>query len=139
MDNRLEVLNSVRLFESLSNEEMGRVLESADDVGFDPASDIVREADESSDFYLLLSGEAAVWVRGRRRQTLRAGDYFGEMSVLDGGPRSASVRAEGPVRALRWDRSSFLSLLDEHGAIGRRLLEELSGRLRRAEEVLVHW
>lgn len=139
MDDRLELLGSVPLFGSLSKQELRRVLASGREVEFDAGTDIVQEADQARDFYLILSGQATVWVRGRRRQKLGPGDHFGEMSVLDGGPRSADVRAEVPVRALRLDRSSFLALLDRHGPIGRKLLVELSSRLRAAEGVLVHW
>ena len=79
-------------------------------------------------------------VRGRKQsQKLRPGDYFGEMSVLDGSTRSATVTAETQVWALRLDRSKFLALLDRHGSIGRKILIELSKRLREAEGALVHW
>ena len=57
------------------------------------------KADQAKDFYLILSGQASVWVQGRPRGKLGPGDHFGEMSVLDGGPRSATVTAEGAVLA----------------------------------------
>jgi CRP/FNR family transcriptional regulator, cyclic AMP receptor protein len=139
MDDKLELLGSVPLFGSLSKQELKQVMASGREVEFDAGKDLVGEDDQARDFYLILSGQATVWVRGRRRQKLGPGDHFGEVSVLDGGPRSATVRAEGPVRALRLDRSNFLALLDKHGSIGRKLLVELSSRLRAAEGVLVHW
>jgi len=139
MDNKLELLGSVPLFGSLSKQELMQILASGREVEFDAGRDIVQESDQARDFYLILSGQASVWVRGRRRQKLGPGDHFGEMSLLDGGSRSATVRAEEPVLALRLDRSNFLALLDNHGSIGRKLLVELSSRLRAAEGVLVHW
>lgn len=139
MDDRLKLLGSVPLFGGLSKQELKQVLASGREVEFGAGRDIVQESDQARDFYLILSGQASVWVRGRRRQELGPGDHFGEISVLDGGPRSATVTAEGPVLALRLDRSNFLALLDKHGSIGRKLLVELSSRLRAAEGVLVHW
>ena len=64
---------------------------------------------------------------------LGPGDYFGEISVLDGGRRTATIVAETRVWTLRLDRSKFIPLLDRHGSIGRKLLVEMCGRLRAAE------
>jgi CRP/FNR family cyclic AMP-dependent transcriptional regulator len=139
MVDRLKLLGSVPLFASLSKQELRQVLALGREVEFGAGRDIVQESDQAGDFYLILSGQASVWLRGRRRQKLGPGDHFGEISVLDGGPRSATVTAEGPVLALGLDRSNFLALLDKHGSIGHKQVIELSSRLRAAEGVLVHW
>jgi CRP/FNR family transcriptional regulator, cyclic AMP receptor protein len=139
MHETLETLAAVPLFEGLSERELSALLASGEEVEFTAGREIVHEAETAEHFYVLLNGRATVWVQGRRRQELGPGDHFGEMAVLDGGPRSATVRAESAVRALRLDRSSFSSVLDLHGSIARRLLVELSTRLRAAEEALVHW
>ena len=139
MDDRLRLLGSVPLFGGLSERELEEILAAGREVEFGSGSTIVEESDEARDFYLILSGQASVEVRGRRRGTLGPGGHFGEMSVLDGGPRTATITADGFVMALRLDRSKFLDLLDQHGSIGRKLLVELSSRLRAAEGSLVHW
>jgi CRP/FNR family cyclic AMP-dependent transcriptional regulator len=139
MDHRLLLLGSVPLFRDLSRSELKEILAAGRELEFAAGSTIVQEADQAADFYLLLGGKASLEVRGRRKGSLGPGDHFGEMSVLDGGPRSATVMADEPVWALRLDRSKFLALLDKHGSIGRKLLVELSGRLRTAEGALVHW
>jgi CRP/FNR family cyclic AMP-dependent transcriptional regulator len=139
MDDRLQLLGSVPLFRGLSQRELKDVLAAGREVQFGAGSTIVEESDEAMDFFLILSGQASVEVRGRRRGKLGPGDHFGEMSVIDGGPRSANVTAEVSVWALRLDRSKFLALLDQHGSIGRKLLVELSSRVRAAEGALVHW
>jgi CRP-like cAMP-binding protein len=139
VDATLHLLGAVPLFQGLSKRELTEVLSVAREVEFPAGIDIVTEGHKAIDFFLLLDGEATVTVRGRRSKRLRPGDYFGEMSVLDGGPRSATVTAESQVWALRLDRSKFLALLDRHGSIGRKILVELSGRLRAAEGALVHW
>jgi CRP/FNR family transcriptional regulator, cyclic AMP receptor protein len=139
MDETMDLLGSVPLFRGLSKRELKEIRAAGREVEFAAGSTIVEEADEAMDFYLILRGRASVEVRGRRRGNLRPGDHFGEMSVLDGGPRSATITAEEPVWALRLDRPNFVALLDRHGSIGRKLLVELSTRLRAAEGALVHW
>jgi len=139
MDETLGLLRSVPLLERLSQTELAEVLASGEVVAFDAGTDLVREGDAATDVYVILSGRATVWVRGRHRQQLGPGDHFGEISVLDGGPRSATVRADEDVRVLRLGRAAFVDLLERHAEIGRALLVELSARLRAAEGVLVHW
>ena len=133
MDPKLHMLAAVPLFQTLSKLDLAEILLVAREVEFPAGIDIVREGSQALDFFLILDGEARVALGGRRRRTLHPGDYFGEMSVLDGGPRSATVTAETPVWALRLDRSKFLQLLDRHGSIGRKILVEFSRRLRAAE------
>jgi CRP/FNR family transcriptional regulator, cyclic AMP receptor protein len=139
MDDTLDLLGSVPLFRGLSKGELKEILAAGREVEFAAGHAIVEEAKEAMDFYLILRGRASVEVRGRRGRNLGPGEHFGEMSVLDGGPRSATITAEEPVWALRLDRSNFLAFLDQHGSIGRKLLVELSSRLRAAEGALVHW
>jgi CRP-like cAMP-binding protein len=139
MDETLQTLGAVSLFEGLSERELAGLLASGEEVEFAAGHEIVHETETAEHFFLLLKGRATVWVRGRRRQELGPGDHFGEMAVLDAGPRSATVRAESAVRALRLDRSNFSNVLDRHGSIARKLLVEMSKRLRAAEEALVHW
>jgi CRP/FNR family transcriptional regulator, cyclic AMP receptor protein len=140
VDPTLHLLSAVPLFQDLSKRELSEILAVAREVEFPAGIDIVSEGHQAVDFFLILDGEARVEVRGRRQgKKLRPGDYFGEVSVLDGGTRSATVTTETPVWALRLDRSRFLQVLDRHGSIGRKLLVEMSKRLRAAEGVLVHW
>jgi CRP/FNR family transcriptional regulator, cyclic AMP receptor protein len=123
----------VPLLSSLSKAELGRVLALGDEVEFFPGKVIVEAGDVARDFYLLLAGSAKLTVAGKRSQTLGPGDYFGEMAVLDGGPRTATIVALTPVSALRIDRSDFLSLLKVNSSISRKILIELTGRLRASE------
>jgi CRP/FNR family cyclic AMP-dependent transcriptional regulator len=134
---RVEMLASVPLFHGLSRNELREVLNSATEVEFAPGTVIVKQGQEARDFYLISSGRARLVVRAIREAPLEAGDYFGEISVIDGGPRSATVTAETHVSALRLNRESFLRILDRHGSIGRKILAEMCRRLREAEGELV--
>jgi CRP/FNR family transcriptional regulator, cyclic AMP receptor protein len=134
----LAMLSGVRLFEGLSKRELEAIHQASKTTEFPPGKPIVEEGATGLGFHLILEGEAVVTVGGRKRATLRAGDYFGEMSLIDGGPRSATVRAETPVRTLGLTSWAFLPLLDDHPSIARKLLTEMSKRLRGLEKSLQH-
>jgi CRP/FNR family transcriptional regulator, cyclic AMP receptor protein len=134
----LALLASVPLFEGLSKRELESIHRVAKEVHFDEGHDIVEEGATGVGFHLLLEGEAHVLIGGRKRATLRAGDYFGEMSLIDGGPRSATVRTSTPVRTLALTSWAFLPLLDKNPSIARKLLTEMSKRLRGIERSLTH-
>ena len=129
----LEKLRSVPLFRGLSKRELNTVREAAKEVEFRAETDIVEEGMKAKDFFVILDGEAKVSVNGRRKATLGPGDYFGEMSVLDGGPRTATVTALTPVVALRVDSASLLSVLSTDASITKKIMLELAGRLRETE------
>lgn len=130
---RVEMLRSVPLFQGLSRRQVGQIAQLGREMEFLPGESIVETGLKAMDFYLILSGRARLRVPGRRTRALGPGDYFGEISVLDGGPRTATVTAETRVWALRLDRSKFIPLLDRHGSIARKILVEMCGRLRSAE------
>ncbi len=130
----IEALRHVPLLSGLSRKDLEQVLDLAVDREFTPGQVIVAVGDRGKDFYLLLSGKAKLTVPGRKTAMLKRGDFFGEMSVLDGGPRTATIVAESLVACLRIGRSDFLKLLDAHGSIGRKMLVEMSKRVRAAEK-----
>ena len=96
---------------------------------------MLTRADEPGDeFFLILDGTASVEVAAEQRVALRPGAFFGEMSLLDGGPRSATVVAETPVRLLVIIRRNFSVLLKDVPGLTQSLLVTLSRRVRQAEE-----
>ena len=84
-------------------------------------------------FHLILSGQATVSHGSRTIRTLGEGDYFGEISMIDGKPRSATVTVDEDVRALAIDHGVFQSLLDAQPEFAKGLLKGLCSRLREAE------
>jgi CRP/FNR family transcriptional regulator, cyclic AMP receptor protein len=132
-DARIDALARVPLLSGLSKAELGRVLNLGDEVEFFPGKIIVEAGDLARDFYMVLSGTARLTVAGKKSETLEAGDYFGEMAVLDGGPRTATIVALTHVTALRIDRKDFLSLLKVNGSISRKILVEMTKRIRASE------
>jgi CRP-like cAMP-binding protein len=132
----LDLLAKVSLFDGLSRKELQTVHRSAKAVHFPSGRTIVSEGATGVGFHMIVSGKAKVSVKGRTRATLGAGDYFGEMSLIDRGPRSATVVATTDVDTLSLASWSFLSILDKNPTISRKLLLELSRRLRTAEKAV---
>jgi CRP-like cAMP-binding protein len=98
---------------------------------FHEGTTIVRAGEPADTFFVLLDGGISVRRRGLPELTLGIGSFFGELALLDGGVRSATVVAEGPdVVCLTIARSRFLKLLQAEPAIAVALLQELATRLR---------
>ena len=129
----LATLAEVPLFDGLSRRHLRQIAKLARIRRFAPSSAIVRAGDAGRSFYVLLDGSARVVGETGRSSRLGAGDYFGEMALLDGAPRSASVVAEGEVLALTIDRSGFAKLLRSEPRLAEALLRTLAARLRAAE------
>jgi CRP-like cAMP-binding protein len=132
------LLKQVPLFEGLSRRELEQIMKVAKEIDFDEGHAIVEEGATGVGFHLMLEGEASVLVGGRKRATLRSGDYFGEMSLIDGGPRSATVKTVTPVRTMALTSWAFLPLLDKSPSIAKKMLQEMSRRMRNLERSLTH-
>ena len=135
---QLDRLRSVPVFQSLSKRELTSVLATAKEVEFLEGNAIVQEGTKAVDFFVILDGRANVSVGGRKKTTLGPGDYFGEMSALDGGPRTATVTADTRVWALRLESAAFLPLVGANPSMAKKILLELARRLRESERSVTH-
>lgn len=131
-------LQGVPLFEGLSRRDLERVAASGKLMEFPAGRHIAEQDEDGLGFHLILEGEAEVLVDGNRKATLGPGDYFGEMSLLDGLPRSATVAATTEIRTLSIVSWVFLPLVERYPSILRKLIAKLSLRLRAAERSLRH-
>jgi CRP-like cAMP-binding protein len=123
----------VDLFRALSKGQVKRLAAAAKEVTHPPGKAVSTEGQGGLAFHYILDGSATVSQDGRELRTLGPGDYFGEISLIDGQPRSASVVADGELRTLYIPREEFSSLLDQHPEISRALLMGLCARLRAVE------
>jgi CRP-like cAMP-binding protein len=130
----IPVLAEVPLFGSLSRRHLRRVASLGRTRRFAPGTSIVRRGDAGSAFFVLLDGEARVVTPKGRPRRLRAGDFFGEMALLDESPRSADVVADGEVLAMTISRSAFGKLLRSEPILAQELLRTLAARLRAVEK-----
>ena len=133
VDESFEFLRGVPLFSGLSKKELRAVHAQTKEVAFKPGSVIIAEGDKGGRFYLILEGTAAIEIGGRGIGEAGPGDHFGEISLLDGGPRTATVTAETPVRALSLASFNFRPLVAMNAQIAYKLLVEACRRLRSAE------
>ena len=130
------VLAEIPLFAGLSNRDLRRVASVATIKRFHEQTEIIRAGEPGDAMYIVLDGTVTVRRRGLRSADFGIGSVFGEMSLLDGGPRSASVYAAEPVACLRIARPRFAKLLRSEPGIALALLEELAARLRAAQATL---
>ena len=128
-----QVLKDVPLFQGLSRTELREVADSAREELFSPNQDIVSEGQAGGPFFCITEGRADVLVDGKKIGDLGPGAYFGEMSLFEGGGRSATVRASTHVKALAITSWNFLAILQENWEITKKVLAELSKRLRDLE------
>lgn len=131
-----DVLAQVPLFSGLPRRHLKKLAEHADEVSFREGERIVEDGEPGSSFYAILEGQAKV-VRGSRTLArLNPGEFFGEISLLDGGPRTASVVAETPLRAVRMFKRSFEQVVTQEPDVASKILAVVARRLREAERTL---
>lgn len=132
------LLKGVELFSELNEEQLGMLASLVVSQNFNRDETVVLEGDDSVQaLYLIASGSVQVYMTGvDGRETilsfLERGDFFGEMSLIDGEPRSASVRTVTDAQMLIIHRESFLQLIRQTPEIAMGLLSEMSKRLRKA-------
>jgi CRP-like cAMP-binding protein len=125
-----KVLSVVPLFSGFSKRDLNRLAGETDVVSFTAGTAVVEEGMLGATMFIVLSGEAKV-VRGSRRlSTLRPGDFFGEVALLDGAPRSATVVADTHLVAIRLYRRTLLRLLEAQPDLARKILDVLVRRIR---------
>jgi CRP-like cAMP-binding protein len=132
-----EVLAGVPLFEGLAPRHLRRIRDLAEPADYMAGASLVKQGTEGDGFFVILEGLARVVVGKRTINRLMPGDYFGEISLLDGGVRTASVVSETPMKVLLIERKRFLKLVRGEGAIAVALLRGLARAIRRTDRSLV--
>ena len=132
-DKKLEHLSNVRLFQACNKKELGQIGSRSDEIQIPAGRTIVQEGESGYEFFLILDGQAKVVKGGRKTATLEPGQYFGELALLDGQVRSASVVAETDMELLVLGRREFAGLIDEVPSIAHKLLAAMALRLRDAD------
>jgi CRP/FNR family transcriptional regulator, cyclic AMP receptor protein len=133
-----DVLAAVPLFSELPRRQIARLTRAAKIQRLPAYTRIVAAGQRGDSFCLILEGSATVRATGRRPVLLKAGDFFGELSLLDGLPRSATVEAQEEVLLARIGRKDFLRLVQREPKVALALLKTLAARLRGAEKSAVH-
>jgi len=135
MSGMSELLRSVPLLSGLDPEELERLGQLAIERDYADGEALIRQGDPGDEFFLISDGTVTVERNGRAIARRGPGDHLGEIALLEGRPRTATVLAVGPVHVLVLDRRDFDRLLDEQPAIARGLVGALVERLSRTVTV----
>jgi CRP/FNR family cyclic AMP-dependent transcriptional regulator len=120
-------------FRACSRHDLERIASVSDVVDIEPGYVLTREGRSGSECFVVTEGEAAVFVGGKQVARLERGALIGEMSLIDGGPRSATVVALTPMRVVLFARPAFSATVASTPAVASAVLTALSGRLRSAQ------
>jgi len=130
MATTVEVLRSVPLFEGMSDDAVATIAGVAEELVYPAGSELTREGYPGESFIVIVTGRASVDVDGQRIRELGAGEYLGEISLIDGGPRTATVTAIESIEALVLPRVAFDRLIDEFPGVRMDVLAALTRRIR---------
>jgi CRP-like cAMP-binding protein len=133
MNAMVESLRQVPLFRDLSNRDLKRLAGSMSEKSFAPGQAVVSEGEGGVGFFVILDGRAKVTQGGEDRGTLGAGDYFGEMALIDDDDRAATVVAEGELRCAAMTMWNFRPFVKEHPDVAWALLTALVKRVRQGQ------
>jgi CRP-like cAMP-binding protein len=131
----IDVLAEVPLFAGLSRRHLRKLSAGIDELHYRDGRLIVEKGSRGNAFFIVAEGAARVYSGvvpvGRAKARLRQGDFFGEIALLDGGPRSATVVADGNLSVFRLTRSAFVKVVSNEPTIALGIMAVLAGRLRR--------
>ena len=126
----LEAVQHVPLFIDWSQQEIQEIARLFNEHRFSKGEIVVKEGSVGDSFFLIDSGEAGVFIGGKGRTTLKGGDYFGEIALIDAGTRMASIIASTDLRCYELRSRDFRSLVQRNGVVGWKVLQRLVGLLR---------
>jgi pyruvate,water dikinase len=130
----VETLGQVPLFAELDKKEMAAVARLLKERRFAPGETVVMEGSGGAAFFVIDSGEATVTIHGEEQGTLERGDFFGEIALIDEGPRAATITASSELVCYGLTFWEFRPLVQENGSIGWKLLQSMAKKLRDAQQ-----
>jgi CRP/FNR family cyclic AMP-dependent transcriptional regulator len=128
-DAKVDLLRRIPLFSQCSRRDLGAISSIADEIDLKEGKELTREGRLGREFFVLIDGSADVRKKNRKVATLKGGDFFGEIALVHHAPRTATVTATSPVRALVIMERDFKRLLAEQPEIQRKVLVALAERL----------
>jgi CRP-like cAMP-binding protein len=126
---KVELIRKVPLFAHLSKRQLEQIAQIADEIDLREGKEMTKQGSRGREFFVLLEGDAEVKKDGRRINRLKGGDFFGEIALVSDVPRTATVIASSPVRALVITDRSFKRLLQDAPQIQAKVLSALAERL----------
>ena len=130
----VKVLQRVPLFADLSKREVQQIARLFKERRFSEGETVVQEGSGGAAFFVINCGEATVFVGGKEYTTLKPGDYFGEIALIDEGTRMATITASSELVCYGLTYWDFRPLVEANGVIGWKLLQRMAQMLRAARE-----
>jgi CRP/FNR family cyclic AMP-dependent transcriptional regulator len=137
-DAKVRLLADVALFRLCTRSELARIASLAEEIEAPAGKVLTQEGESGWEFFVVAEGRATARRGSRRMATIGPGSFFGEMSLLDEGPRSATVTADTDMHLLVLSSRSFSQLIEEVPAVARRILRGMAERLRDSEQAPTH-
>ena len=128
-DTKVEALGKCALFSELSKDELQELAKNTEDIEVDAGKVLCRQGEPAQEFFVIIEGEAEATKDGEHLQTMGAGDFFGEIGLIEDIPRTATVTATSPLRFFVLTRQSFWGMLDRMPGVERKILRALAKRL----------
>ncbi len=130
----IKVLQRVPLFSDLNKRELQQIARLFKPRNFAEGQIVVQEGSGGAAFFVIESGEATVAIGGKKRTTLKPGDYFGEIALIDEGKRMATITASSELDCYGLTYWDFRPLVQANGVIGWKLLQRMAKMLRESRE-----
>jgi CRP-like cAMP-binding protein len=132
----IEALRRVPLFADLNLREVRQVARLFKERSFSAGEAAIQEGSGGAAFFVIQSGEAEVIIHGKKKGTLKAGEFFGEIALIDDGPRMASILAATDLVCYGLTYWDFRPVVEVNGRIGWKLLQQMAKMLRMTRQEL---
>jgi CRP/FNR family transcriptional regulator, cyclic AMP receptor protein len=126
----VEALQRVPLFADLNKHEVQEIARLFKKRHFSKGETLVKEGTGGAAFFVIESGEATVFIGGKERATLKPGEYFGEIALIDEGTRMATITASSELISYGITYWDFRPLVEKNGVVGWKLLQRMAKMLR---------
>jgi CRP/FNR family transcriptional regulator, cyclic AMP receptor protein len=134
----LQHFSAVPLFSGVSKKHLAAVVAAADEITVRDGTDLVREGEHGRHLYVLVDGTARVVRGGRKVATLGPGDFFGELALRSGAPRTATVTAESELTVMVLDPRRFEVVMEQEPGVARAVMSTMAERLRAQRRSISH-
>ena len=128
-DDKVEALRKAPLFEGLSKKELTHLARVSEDMEIPEGATLTKEGELGHEFFVIVEGETEIRRKGRNLGTRGAGEFIGEIALLEEVPRTATVRAKTPLRVFVLTNKDFQHLLEENPGVERKVLRTLAKRV----------
>ena len=137
-DEKLDLLHTIPLFARFDRKHLERLGMLTEEVDVPAGKVLIRQGELGDDLMIIVSGAVSVERDGTEVNSLGVGEFFGEIAVIDRGPRTATVTSETPCRLLVVNHRDFHSLMEEFPEIATQVLATLAQRLRTLEPTSIN-